>query len=714
MKTPQKLMAGLLIGVAAALLAWVCAAVGLLNVPEQITWDQRQRFFAQPVDESLPIRVILLDDQSLAWAQAGMKLNWPWPYEVYTPILDFCRRSGAKAIAFDVEFTEADRYYPPDVKKFADAIARAPDFVAAVVPGEHTSQTASWPEGIDRTGLAVVDGMDAYLSQYKPEGLTAQRVRFPFESIRRSAAGFGHILQDQDTVIRQTRPLIRFDGADIPTLGLTTYLTGSGLAVNDAEIVGDQLRIADKVVPLGDDGRAYLRYRKPRDHDNGHLYRSYSAAAVIQSQLRLAAGEEPTIDPAVFQNSYVFFGLSASSLYDTRPNPMSPLSPGVEVHATFLDNLLNNAFLHDANLVGVAVFTVFMSVLAALAVVFIPGTARLFAIYLVSLPIPVVLGFVMFRNGSAWPIAAPQLAVFTSLIGATVLSLATEGKQRRFIRRAFGHYLSPAVIERVIADPSLLRLGGERRVVSVMFVDLAGFTSVAERLDPPVLSELLNDYLSQMSEAILEEQGTLDKYQGDAVMAFWNAPLDQPDHALLACRAALRCREKLVGLRRKWIEHTGHEPKIRIGIHTGECVVGNMGSRQRFDYTVLGDTPNLASRLEGANKVFGTTILVSESTWSQAHKHLAGRAIGRVVVVGRAEPVNVYEPVSRDPKAQNEFLESFRSALRRCEQGDLIDAMHLFQKIEHDPAAKAYADRLASIMDSPSPAWDGVWNLLNK
>jgi len=713
MNTTRKLTAGLLIGVAATLIAWVCSAAGLLEVPEHITWDARQRFHAQPVDKAMPIRVILIDDQSLEWAHAGLDVQWPWPYEVYNPIIDFCRNSGAKAIAFDVEFTEPDRYWPADVKRLADNITRTPNFIAAVVPGEQTSQTTAWPDGVHRPGITVA-GLDEYIKRNKVEGLLVQRARFPFESIKQSTLAFGHIAQDSDAVIRQARPIIRFDKSDLPTMGLAAFLVGTDQSESEARIVGKELSIAGRTIPLGDDGRAYLRYRKPRDDGSGHLYPSYSASAVIQSQLRIASGNKPTIDLDEFRDCYVFFGFSASSLYDIKANPVSQLSPGAEVHATFLDNLLTNDFLRDARPFSVLLFALLVSIGASLSAGRVAGVPRLLAVYLIALPVPAAMGSLMFKNGVAWPIVWPSLAVFVSLICSTLKTLATEGKQRRFIRRAFGQYLSPTVIERVIANPSLLRLGGERREVTVMFIDLAGFTSIAERLDAQVLSELLNEYLSQMSEAILDELGTLDKYQGDAVMAFWNAPLDQPDHALRACRAALRCREKLTGLRRDWIERAGSEPKIRIGIHTGECVVGNMGSKQRFDYTVLGDTTNLASRLEGANKVFGTVMLVSESTWAQAHKQLAGRAVGRVIVVGRTEPVNVYEPVSSDPQAESELMTSFRSALQCCEDGKLVDAMHLFQKIEQDPAAKAYADRLASIMNSPNPAWDGVWNLTSK
>ena len=220
-------------------------------------------------------------------------------------------------------------------------------------------------------------------------------------------------------------------------------------------------------------------------------------------------------------------------------------------------------------------------------------------------------------------------------MAALGLNYVTEGRQKAFYRHAFKHYLSPVVIDRLLEEPSRLKLGGERRELSIFFSDLQGFSSISERLDPQALTTLLNDYLSDMTDIILEEEGTVDKYEGDAIIAFWNAPLTQPDHALRACRAALRCQQKLRERNQEFLQRAGSAFWMRIGINTGPVVVGNMGSRQRFDYTVLGDAANLASRLEGANKAFGTDTMVAESTWIQTNGQLKGREIGLLRVVGR-------------------------------------------------------------------------------
>lgn len=718
MNTPRKLSASVTIGALAVLLAWGVGRSGALDAAEDYAWDARQRAFAEPVSRDVPIRVILLDEQSLAWAREGLGVKWPWPYELYTPIIQFCRASGAKAIAFDVQFTEPGRYGPRDDRRLTDTVAAGKDTVLAVVPGSDPGDAAAWPESLTKPNLKV-PGLDAYIKATGAKGLVKQRCRFPFDSLAQAGTMFGHIAMDADaafgsTVIRRVRPIVRFDGVDLPVLGLAAYLVGNDPNGDELHLIDNQLHVGQSVIPLGADGRAVLRYRKPIKADNNYLYPTYSAKAVIQSQLRLAAGDEPTIKPESFKDCYVFFGFSASGLYDNLPTPVKALSPGVELHATFLDNLINHGFFHDPSRYTPLLMTFVLVCLGAFGVLRFTGWVRMMGVFIVTLPIPTVIGCMAFANSVVWPIAWPTAAVGAALIGATVFDLSTEGRQKRFIKRAFGHYLSPTVIEQVLADPSLLRLGGERREVTVMFIDLEGFTSLAEHLDPHDLSSLLNQYLSGMSDAILEENGTLDKFQGDAVMAFWNAPLDQPDHAARACRAALKCKAKITGLRAEWLERTGREPRVRIGIHTGPCVVGNMGAKQRFDYTVLGDTANLASRLEGVNKVFGTSILASDQTWEQARDSIAGRGIARVRVADRQEPVIVIEPFSDDPNRPHPTGEAFDQALVFCEEGRYTDAMHRFHQLKNDPVSQAYADKLASILNTPGQTWDGIWSMSNK
>ena len=328
---------------------------------------------------------------------------------------------------------------------------------------------------------------------------------------------------------------------------------------------------------------------------------------------------------------------------------------------------------------------------------------------------PVTASFA-YLQGYWLPLVIPQIAVMTAITLSLVVNFATEGIQRQFIKSAFQQYLNPAVIDQIIAHPEKLALGGERRELSIFFSDLQGFTSISEALDPETLTALLNDYLSAMTDIIHEENGTVDKYEGDAIIAFWNAPLDVPDHACRAVNAALRCQEKLAELRPQYLARTGKEFYMRIGVNTGYAVVGNMGSKDRFDYTMLGDSVNLAARLEGVNKQFGTYSMVSAETRKQAADKFSFRELARVAVVGKKEAVTVYEPFRSDVYNENkEVLVIFQNGLQLFYKGQFDAARDVFLSIaSRDPAAAKYAEKCLEMKNLAVAGWDGVWVMTTK
>ena len=325
----------------------------------------------------------------------------------------------------------------------------------------------------------------------------------------------------------------------------------------------------------------------------------------------MADGKKPVLDPAVFKDKYVFFGFNAPGLFDLKPTPMSGVYPGVEVNATMLDNLLSGDFMRSLP-VGVTVALLLLLCLGAgVAVSAVSGAGRTALIYVVFIPLAPALGIAAYALGYWLQMLALELGTILSLIGSSLVSYATEGQQKRYIKSAFKQYLSPTIIEELIAHPERLTLGGQKRDLSIFFSDLQGFTSISEVLTPEQLTVLLNDYLSAMTDIIQEEGGTIDKYEGDAIIAFWNAPLTQEDHAVRAVRAALRCQAKLDELRPVFRARVKKDLFKRIGINSGPAVVGNFGSRTKFNYTMLGDAVNLASRLEGVNKQFKTYTMIS-------------------------------------------------------------------------------------------------------
>ena len=697
---------GVFFGLAGACLALGLQHFGVLDRWEARTWDWRASVLAKPGKATDQIRLILLDQESLDWAKEQAGLTWPWPREMYSAIVDFCGRSGARALAFDVLFSEPSSYGVQDDQALGAAMSRFGRVVGSAFLSHSTGHQTRWPATIPRPRFNVA-GLQTWLSHTQAKEIAFPSAALPIPEVGRSAAAVCnvHLDPDPDGLYRWTSLLSVFDGQVLPSLGIGAYLAGHpGTSMS---IKPGQLALGDLSIPTDDIGRALLRFRGPAG-----THRAYSAAAVIQSELRLRQGEEPAIqDRKAFQDKYVFFGFTAPGLYDLRPVPVASVYPGVEVHATVLDNLLSGDFLRE-----VAPWQTFslVVILAVACGAFTFGIRRTSAFVLVSvafLCLPIPLCLVAYSKGLWLPLVVQELAVASSISLTLVINYATEGRQKRFIKNAFQQYLSPAVIDQLLQHPERLKLGGERKVLSIFFSDLQGFTSISENLSPEALTSLLNEYLSAMADIIQEEGGTVDKYEGDAIIAFWNAPMEMEDHAARAVRAALRCQARLKEMRSHFQEQAGKELFMRIGINTGPAVVGNMGSHTRFDYTMLGDAVNLASRLEGVNKRFGTHTMISEFTVHHLDEEFGLRRLARVAVVGRKEPVTIYEPMLRQEyESRKEALLAFAAGVDLFEKGSFAQARDTFLGLSsHDPAAAACAEECQRLMASPPEDWRGVW-----
>lgn len=716
------LLRGLLVGIvatAAALLLWV---LGALELFEARTWDARVRAIAPFREPDSRVVLILLDQASLDWARDAMGLTWPWPREVYSYIVDFVAGADARALAFDVLYLEPSGYGVFDDQSFALAISRMGSFVGSTFLGMETGDAVQWPESVPRPPLRLgpAEPESGGLQQYL-------RASFPIPEVAETSSVLANVqLQpDADGVYRRVRPVALFDRQAVPSLGLATWLVGEGVGSLSqshgarlgsdaaAEVIPGSrvLQIGTHQLPVDRSGAVILNFKNEdgRHHD-------FSAAAILQSQIQLLSGEEPLVDPEELQNSYVLFGFSAPGLFDLRTTPIASVVPGVDVHATLLENMLSGDFMRPLRSWMAVLLTVILVMGAALTATVVSGTVRTASTYLLWLPAPTAVAVAGYAAGFWVPLMVPTVGVVLALAGAGVANYTTEGKQKRYIKNAFQQYLSPAVIEELIQDPKRLRLGGERRELSIFFSDLQGFTSLSEGLSPEELTALLNEYLSAMTDIIHEEGGTVDKYEGDAIIAFWNAPLAQDDHALRAVRAALHCQRTLARLRPAFAERVGKELHMRIGLNSGPAVVGNMGSRTRFDYTMLGDAVNLAARLEGINKQFGTYTMISESTWRQVSGEFRARQLSRVAVVGRKEPVVVYEPwLPEEYERHSARIAVFERGLEQYYAGDFATAEQTFAGIaDEDPPARNYLQRCRELRQAPPAEWNGVWVMTSK
>ena len=714
---PPKRLQAVALGCAAAAFSLLLWSQGMLDRWELATWAWRVQFFARPGPATDKVKLILVDQASLDWGKEENGWSWPWPREVYGPIIDLCRRAGARAVIFDVLYTEPSIYGVPDDAALKAAIAAAPDFVGAMFLGRtgDGGTPAPWPSEIPRRPI-VIENLDGWLQGADRDNIVMTEAAFPIPEVGNSAAMLASVAEepDVDGVFRRATLFRMYGGRVVPSLGLAPFLLRGGPADGSFPLMRIEkgaLHIDGESIPIDSSGRAILRYRGPSG-----VHESFSAAAVIRSDLLLRGGKEPTVkNIGDLKDAYVFLGFTAPGLLDLRPTPVASVYPGVEIYATMLDNLLSNDFLREASTAFVWFAALLTALGSAAGTLYSRRAGGAVGAFLLFLPLSVVAAFAAYGFGWRLPMTPLAGASALALVGGVVVSYSMEGRQKAFLKHAFRHYLSHEVIEEMLRNPAQLQLGGERRELTILFSDLQGFSTFSERLDPQELTALLNDYLSDMTDIIMEEGGTLDKYEGDAIIAFWNAPVEQPDHAARACRAALRCHRRLDERRQEFIERTGVELKARIGINTGPVVVGNMGSRKRFNYTVLGDAANLASRLEGANKAFGTFLMASEYTWRQASDAVMGREIGLLRVVGRKTPVRVFELMGFAGESDCPDPGAFHRGLELCCRQCYAEALAIFESCDGDPVARVYTEKCRDLIDvGDACEWDGVWSLTEK
>jgi len=705
----KKLLHGSLVGLASAAIVALLDYGGVLDRIEARTWDWRVKRFAAPGPCTDQVVLIGLDQSSLDWGRTENSLSWPWPRATYAAVANFCRRGGARSVMFDMIYTEPSGWGVADDEEFGEALRLHGRAGVGLFLGREQGADTNWPASVQGTDVPIAGG-DGSLAAFK-SSLSLPRAAFPVAPIATNSPWFAsvHSEPDADAIFRRTAPIHGFDGRWVPSLGFAAYLAAAGkpgLTYRDGV-----LQAGSHAIPLDSEGRAILRFRGGA----ADSFRVFSAAQVVQSEIRLRDGEKPTIAPGVFSNRYVIFGPTAPGLMDLKPTPTSKVCPGMVVHATFLDNLLSDSFIRPfPRLAAAALLLAFCFVCGVVGRMAVKGWQA--AAGFVLLVVPFGAGMAGYAAGYWIPVVPSVAGGAVALAAVAVLNYALEGRQKRQIKTAFKQYLSPVVIERLVQNPESLRLGGETRELSIYFSDVQGFTSISEVLTPEQLIALLNDYLTAMTDIVMEEGGYVDKYEGDAIIAFWNAPLDLPDHPVCAIRSALRCRRKLAELRPAFRARVGRDLFMRAGINTGPVVVGNMGSLQRFNYTFLGDAGNLASRLEGINKQFGTYIMMSEATATRIGSAFPSREISRVRVVGKAIPVRVFEPMFADEyEAGAKVIETFGKGLRAWYAGAFRDAIAILDPIaEQDAPARAYIKDCRKRLEHPPENWEGVWQMTEK
>jgi adenylate cyclase len=646
---PRRLLIGLALGLAATGLAWIAAASAPARDLEDSTYDWRVRHTTRPADARPDIALVLINESSLR-ALEPMFGAWPWPRFLHAGVIDFLARAGARVIAYDVLFTDHDRRTQftaagrtlsgeESDAELAAAVKRAGNVVVladAVFEGlEHASSSLAADAPLNLPG-----------PQYRPGGSPIARpVRLPIGPVAAAAAGVGHnyAVRESHDATRRMQPFVQSQDLAVPSLGLAAALTAEHLDPKEIRFEGSELRIGARRMPLVD-GQALLNFHGPfATLDGRNTYQPYSFFDVLLSEDNLANRQPPAIDPAVFRDKIVFVGTSASGLGDVWRTPFRAGGmPGIQLHAALADDVLSGRFMRRATAGADLGLTAAAGLIAGVVAALLPvGWA---AGVVAALGFALFLGLTKALGHGLWLAAvAPLAAMALALFEGVAWQYFVEGRAKREIKRLFGRYVSKDVFDQLVADPSLARLGGQRREMTVLFSDIRGFTAASERGAPEEIVHQLNEYFTAMVGVLFKYRGTLDKFVGDMVMGLFGAPMDDPAHADHAVAAAREMTLVLDRLNAAWTAAGKPPLDIGIGINSGEMIAGNIGSDTIMSYTVIGDAVNLGARLESLNKEYGTRILISEATRSRLTQPVTTRRIGDVTVKGRTQPVTVYE-----------------------------------------------------------------------
>jgi adenylate cyclase len=619
-----------------------------------------------PRDPGDQVVIAAVDEKSVA--AIG---RWPWPRSVLARLVTALSEGGARVIALDILLSEAEtsgelraaaqlseRLAARGLSASSAAGQIVHDEIAALGrAADHDGQLEQALRQSGRVVLPIVfeikpgvpSGAPApsgppqrsaltSFAGYAERGLypppSAIQAGLPIPRLAAAARDLGHVtmIADQDGTTRWEALIFEYHGYYYPSLAVQAVRLAKGVEPASVKLdFGRALRVGAIQIPLDPRDRMLIDYAGPAG-----AFRYVSVADVL-------AGRIPT---DAVRDRIVFVGGTAAGIYDLRVTPMSPILPGVEKHANVAANILDGRFLRRPD---------WVELLEVAGILFWPFfiawlLPRLRPMVSAATVLVLWAGFfgavhLAFRGGLWLPLVYPSLAMGLTFVGITVYRLFTEERQRIWIKRAFQRFVSPEVVERLVDNPGALQFGGEVRTLTVLFTDIRDFTTYTERHPPQEVVHMLREYLTRMADQVITHQGTLDKFIGDAVMAIFGAPVALPDHAERACRAALAMIAELEQLKAKWGAE-GREPfRMGIGINTGEMVVGNLGSEQLFDYTVVGDGVNLGARLESLNKEYKTDkpIIISESTYEAVGDKLEVRRLGEVVVKGKTRPVVVYE-----------------------------------------------------------------------
>jgi adenylate cyclase len=721
-----------------------------------------------PREVTSPVVIVAIDQKS-----EDVLGRWPFPRSEFARALDFLRAAGARAVAFDVNFPQPDQnsalqaltqlkaqYDEPgkkanggpfqahleslimqadNDKQFAQALSQYPNAILGYffLPQSEAPtrkqdlqrvtdfdnylsfqtypQVSYYPANPRWSGAEMMKQcISLFQSNGGPEFFYLSPNLPAFANYAKNF-GYFNIFPDADGTVRREPVVALYDGNFYPSLDVAAAMAFLNVPLDKVSAVFNPNGLQDidlggrLTIPTDPAGFVQIDYHGPAG-----TYPQYSLSDVVLHK-------KPE---DLFRGKLVLIGPTATGIGDTAVTPfvqMEKAFPGVEVHANFIDDILSDHFIRRGNWELDVFFLVLFSLGAGILLTVAPPL-RATSVMVVILGIFLWLAYYLFAIHRVWILVfLPVATLTTNYAGIISYRFFFEEREKKKVRGAFQQYLPPSLINMLLARPELLRLGGEEKELSIMFTDIRGFTSLSEGLSPRELVDLLNEYLSEMTAVIFKHWGTLDKYIGDAIMAFWGSPYPQPDHAERACATALHMLKSLEKLRQNWAAKGRPLIDIGVGVNSGPVLVGNMGSSVRFNFTIMGDNVNLASRLEGLNKQFATRVIISENTYQKVFEKFVVRELDLIRVKGKKVPVKIYELIApvEEAEAYHNLVSHFHRALTDYRDGRWEAAIEILEGLlrdyPQDGPSKVLLGRCQDFLaHPPEGSWDGVYVMKTK
>ena len=759
----KRMIAGLALGVLISLFIHLgtrregTVLTNLLDRYEYQSYDARMRARSGNAEEASIDDVVIIDIEQNSVVTLGNYHQWPHAY--HGQLIDVVSSGNPKALIFDIIFDPktSDTYNLveslswnqanslPEVKTAAD------QFLVSHDPGRFiwsTSQSAVTHHALvfeaeDSLNFlyamdAVPPGYDAAKHTIKVSSETANqlpeaaRLGNTYLELLNNTAGAGsaNFPLDEDGIIRRAPTAVHFKGSGEVFLSLTLSAVKDilGIATDGFDYDFDEglLRLTDtsgvvvREIPIDNEGRIYVNYFGP--------FKTYYYIPYMY------CFDPEMLDPSYWAGKVALVGSSLPGLMDLRNTPVQESFPGMEVHANVIHSILQNQFIVPKNSASILLGMIFMAVLVGSLAGYPQKPFWGFLVLSGGVAAWIIFSYGQFlEERIVWDVIRPTLAMTLTQLSVFSYTFLILDKDKRFLKQTFGTYISPKLIEQMIEEKTEPQLGGREDIHTAFFSDIENFTGIAEQMTASKLVLLLNEYLTEMTTTLLENQGTLDKYIGDAIVAFYSAPIPVKDHEYKACVTALAMQKQIGELRGKWQKEgnkwpvAAHQMQVRIGLHTGPMVTGNMGSEQRMNYTMMGDTVNLAARLEASAKQYGIYTQISEDTYEPVKERAVVRELDFVQVVGKTLPVKTYELISlsgEEPETYKTLIPEFQGALQTYREQKFKKAKKMFkelEKIEEEypgrikNPSQIYAARCEYLINSPpEESWDGVWALTEK